>query len=171
MGCSCSDPLSVLILGVGSAGKTTILYRMKDNEIKTTIPTVGFVTEKFKVNDTELEFWDLGGQDKIRPLWKHYFGNASGVIFVIDAADSSLFQTVKAEIHDVANEAQITQLPIAVFANKQDLEGAINAEQIAEKMELSQIGKDRCCVFETSAMTGRGLKEGMTWLIQKMKNH
>ena len=31
--------------------------------------------------------WDVGGQDKIRPLWRHYYQNTQGIIFVVDSND------------------------------------------------------------------------------------
>ena len=34
--------------------------------------------------------WDVGGQDKIRPLWRHYFQNTQGLIFVVDSNDRFL---------------------------------------------------------------------------------
>ena len=164
MGCCNSQPDTILILGVGSAGKTTILFRLKTGEVQGTQPTVGFVAEVIKVEGKEYLFWDLGGQDKMRPLWKHYFEGSSGVIFVVDAADPSTFQTAKEEIHDVAHAAQLRKVPIVVFANKQDMEDAASSQKISEVLDLPLLGKDRCAIFETSAITGQGLDEGMKWL-------
>ncbi|EAX99891.1 small GTP-binding protein, putative [Trichomonas vaginalis G3] len=164
MGCVQSEPDTILILGIGSAGKTTILFRLKTGQVQSTQPTVGFVAENIEIGGKEYLFWDLGGQDKMRPLWKHYFEGSSGVIFVVDSADTSNFQTAKEEIHEVAHAAQLRKVPIAVFANKQDIEGAANAERIASILELPLIGKDRCEIFETSALTGQGLDDGMKWL-------
>lgn len=166
MGCLQSEPETILILGIGAAGKTTILFRLKTGQVQNTQPTVGFVAENITIEGKEYLFWDLGGQDKMRPLWKHYFEGSSGVIFVVDSADTSQFQTAKEQIHEVAHAAQLKKVPIAVFANKQDIEGAANAERIAAVLELPLIGRERCEIFETSALTGQGLNEGMKWLVQ-----
>ena len=170
MGACNSQPDTILILGVGNGGKTTILFRLKTGEVQGTQPTVGFVAEVIKVEGKEYLFWDLGGQDKMRPLWKHYFEGSSGVIFVVDSADQTNFQTAKKEIHEVAHAAQLRKVPIVVFANKQDIEGAANSEKISEVLDLPLLGKERCAVFETSAITGQGLEEGMKWLANAINN-
>jgi hypothetical protein len=56
-------------------GKTTILYKMKMGELVTTIPTIGFNVESIQYQNVSFTVWDVGGQDKIRPLWRHYFDN------------------------------------------------------------------------------------------------
>ena len=63
----------ILLLGLDAAGKTSILYKLKLNENVTTIPTIGFNVEEVTVKNVTFTMWDVGGQEKIRPLWKHYF--------------------------------------------------------------------------------------------------
>ena len=52
---------------------TAILYKLKLNQGVTTIPTVGFNVETVTYKNVKFNVWDVGGQDKIRPLWRHYF--------------------------------------------------------------------------------------------------
>ncbi|XP_028201944.1 ADP-ribosylation factor 1-like [Glycine soja] len=66
--------MRILMGGLDAAGKPTILYKLKLGEI-----TVEYKNVSFTV-------WDVGGQDKIRPLWRHYFQNTQGLIFVVDTA-------------------------------------------------------------------------------------
>ena len=64
----------ILLLGLDAAGKTTILYKLKLNENVTTIPTIGFnVEEVTPIKNITFTMWDVGGQEKIRPLWRHYY--------------------------------------------------------------------------------------------------
>ena len=63
------------MLGLDNAGKTTILYNLKLHETITTIPTIGFNVETVKYRNLGLTIWDVGGQEKIRKLWRHYFNN------------------------------------------------------------------------------------------------
>lgn len=63
------------MVGLDAAGKTTILYKLKLGEIVTTIPTIGFNVETVEYKNISFTVWDVGGQDKIRPLWRHYFQN------------------------------------------------------------------------------------------------
>jgi ADP-ribosylation factor protein 6 len=68
-----SKEVRILMLGLDAAGKTTILYKLKLNQTMTTIPTVGFNVEAFTYKNIKFNMWDVGGQDKIRPLWRHYY--------------------------------------------------------------------------------------------------
>jgi ADP-ribosylation factor protein 6 len=81
------------MLGLDAAGKTSkpsnhvqkeeenptltlllaILYKLKLDQDVTTIPTVGFNVETVTYKNVKFNVWDVGGQDKIRPLWRHYF--------------------------------------------------------------------------------------------------
>ena len=88
----------VLMLGLDSAGKTTILYKFKLGGVVHTIPTIGFNVEKVHYKNTEFIVWDVGGQDKIRPLWRHYFTNTQGLIFVVDSNDKERVAEAAAEL-------------------------------------------------------------------------
>ena len=70
--------MRILMVGLDAAGKTTILYKLKLGEIVTTIPTIGFNVETVEFKNISFTVWDVGGQDKIRPLWRHYFQNTQG---------------------------------------------------------------------------------------------
>merc|ERR1712195_452377 len=72
----------ILMVGLDAAGKTTILYKLKLGEVVTTIPTIGFNVETVEYKNIAFTVWDVGGQDKIRPLWRHYYTNTEGIIFV-----------------------------------------------------------------------------------------
>jgi ADP-ribosylation factor 6 len=68
-----SKEMRLLMLGLDAAGKTTILYKLKLGQDVTTIPTVGFNVETVTYKNVKFNVWDVGGQDKIRPLWRHYY--------------------------------------------------------------------------------------------------
>ena len=72
--------LSAVMLGLDAAGKTTIIYAMSTEEIITTIPTIGFNVENTKISGADMVVWDVGGEDKIRPLWRHYFQGRNAII-------------------------------------------------------------------------------------------
>ncbi|KAH7492057.1 ADP-ribosylation factor [Phytophthora ramorum] len=79
--------MRILMVGLDAAGKTTILYKLKLGEVVTTIPTIGFNVETVEYKNISFTVWDVGGQDKIRPLWRHYYQNTQGLIFVVDSND------------------------------------------------------------------------------------
>lgn len=65
--------------------------------------------------------WDVGGQDKIRPLWRHYFQNTQGIIFVVDSNDRDRIVEAREELQRMLNEDELREAILLVFANKQDL--------------------------------------------------
>ncbi|KAI3834226.1 hypothetical protein MKX03_030033, partial [Papaver bracteatum] len=96
--------MRILMVGLDAAGKTTILYKLKLGEIVTTIPTIGFNVETVEYKNVSFTVWDVGGQDKIRPLWRHYFQNTQGLIFVIDSNDRERIVEARDEIHRMLSE-------------------------------------------------------------------
>ncbi len=47
----------------------------------------GFNVEKVQYKNVLFTVWDVGGQEKLRPLWRHYFNNTDGLIYVVDSQD------------------------------------------------------------------------------------
>ena len=92
-----------LTVGLDAAGKTTILYKLKLGEIVTTIPTIGFNVETVEYKNICFTVWDVGGQDKIRPLWRHYFQNTQGLIFVIDSNDRERITEAQDELQKMVS--------------------------------------------------------------------
>lgn len=65
----------------------------------------------------------MGGQDKIRPLWRHYFSGTQGLIFVIDSNDRSRIDEARQELHRIILDREMKEALLLVFANKQDIQG------------------------------------------------
>ena len=140
------------------------MYRLKQNEVVHTLPTIGFTMETISFGDLEFCVWDLGGQDKIRPLWRHYFTGANGLIFVVDSADKGSFNVAKSEFHQIIHAHELKGVPILVLANKQDLETAVSPQELSQFLELNLLDPNKCHIEGTCALTGKGLVEGITWL-------
>lgn len=114
--------------------------------------------------------WDIGGQTKIRPLWRYYYQDTNAIIYVVDSSDSDRFAESREELHgmlqDVGHDGwspwgqtacaclslttcafasfqdMLRDARLLVFANKQDASGACKVSEIADKLQLSNI-KDR----------------------------
>eukprot|EP00039_Didymoeca_costata_P000438 m.45543 g.45543 ORF g.45543 m.45543 type:complete len:180 (-) comp10261_c0_seq1:1534-2073(-) len=156
--------MRILMLGLDAAGKTTILYRLKLGQPVKTTPTVGFNVETVTFKNIKFNVWDVGGQDKIRPLWRHYYTGTQGLIFVVDCADRDRIEEACQELHRIVNDREMKEAIILVFANKQDLKGACTPEEIPELLELHKIKDRNWYVQPCVATTGDGLLEGLTWL-------
>ena len=162
--------MRILMVGLDAAGKTTILYKLKLGEIVTTIPTIGFNVETVDYKNISFTVWDVGGQDKIRPLWRHYFQNTQGVIFVVDSNDRDRAGEAREELSRMLNEDELRDAVLLIFANKQDLPSAMNAAEMTEKLNLNSLRSRNWYIQATCATSGDGLYEGLDWLSQTLKS-
>jgi ADP-ribosylation factor protein 6 len=82
------------------------------------VETVTYKNVKFNV-------WDVGGQDKIRPLWRHYYTGTQGLVFVVDSQDRERVDEARQELHRILSDREMKECLLLVFANKQDLPGGM----------------------------------------------
>ncbi|KAL7408428.1 hypothetical protein ABVT39_023400 [Epinephelus coioides] len=156
-------PVRILMVGLDAAGKTTLLYRLKLAEVVTTIPTIGFNVETVDYKNISFTVWDVGGQTIIRPLWRHYFTNTQGLIFVVDSNDPERIKEAADELHRMLEEDELRGVAVLVFANKQDLPRAMSVGDITEALGLSGVSQP-WFVQASCAVNGSGLVEGLDWL-------
>jgi small GTP-binding protein len=168
--------MRILMVGLDAAGKTTILYKLKMGDVISTLPTIGFNVETVNYKNIDFNVWDVGGQGKIRPLWRHYFQNTNGIIFVVDSADmermSDKFENednAKDELHKMLSDELLRGVPLLVYANKQDLPRALLVAEITERLELDQLMTRSWFIQSCCAVTGDGLYEGLDWLSDEME--
>ncbi|KAJ5068237.1 adp-ribosylation factor 4b-related [Anaeramoeba ignava] len=159
----------ILMLGLDSAGKTTILYQLKLGEVVNTIPTIGFNVETVEYKKINFTVWDIGGQDKIRVLWKHYYRNSEGLIFVVDSQDKDRMKLAHDELHKILGNEELHNASLLVLANKQDLPDAMNITEIAQALNLDSFKNRDWYIQSTSAKTGDGIYEGLEWLAKSLK--
>ncbi|XP_033104724.1 ADP-ribosylation factor-like isoform X2 [Anneissia japonica] len=166
-------PCRILMLGLDAAGKTTILYKLKLNETVTTIPTIGFNVEEVSPNrNVTFTVWDVGGQDKIRCLWRHYYQGTEGLIFVVDSADSTRFEEAKEELFGILESQEMTRgVPVCVIANKQDLPGALSPSRLGDALSLNKLHGNPWHIQAAQATTGEGLYEAVDELARMIKKN
>ncbi|CAH8507993.1 unnamed protein product [Schistosoma guineensis] len=160
--------MRILMIGLDAAGKTTILYKLKLGEVVTTIPTIGFNVETVEYKNINFTVWDVGGQDKIRRLWRHYFQNTQGLIFVVDSNDRDRISESAEELNKMLLEDELRDVVILVFANKQDLPNAMSTAEVAEKLRLRDIRNRPWHIQLACATQGEGLFEGLDWLSNEL---
>lgn len=180
---SAQGTLHVVMLGLDSAGKTTALYRLKFDQYLNTVPTIGFNCEKVRCQSGKAKginflVWDVGGQEKLRPLWKSYTRCTDGIVFVLDSVDVERMEEAKMELVRTAKSPDNAGVPILVLANKQDLPGAREPRELERLLGLHELGLSQSAVSagQTSAhmwhvqpacaITGDGLHEGMEVLYE-----
>lgn len=154
----------ILMVGLDAAGKTTVLYKLKLGELVTTIPTIGFNVETVHYKNIHFTVWDVGGQDKIRPLWRHYYQNTQGVIFVVDSNDRERISEAAEELQKMLREDELREAAVLVLANKQDLPQAMSVAEVTDKLGLHAMRNRKWYIQATCATSGDGLYEGLDWL-------
>mmetsp|Transcript_36480 Transcript_36480/g.71638 ORF Transcript_36480/g.71638 Transcript_36480/m.71638 type:complete len:180 (+) Transcript_36480:123-662(+) len=154
----------ILMVGLDAAGKTSILYKLKLGEVITTIPTIGFNVEQVEYKRLSMTVWDVGGQDRIRVLWRHYYANTNAIIFVVDSSDHERMDAARQELDKMFAEDELRDAALLVFANKQDLPGAMKVKDLTKALGLHRLRDRPWYVQGTSAPTGDGLYEGLDWL-------
>lgn len=169
------------MVGLDAAGRTTALYKLVLGEVVTTIPTIGFNVETITLPNATFEAWDVGGCDKIRPLWRHYFQNTQALIFFVDMSDQERLISPDGYNHDM-NYAQgllhsllladeLQDVAVLIFLNKCDLPSAMSSEEVIRKLHLDRISQRVVHYQSCSAIHGHGLVEGMSWLANVLINN
>uniref|UniRef100_A0A6B2LKH5 ADP-ribosylation factor n=1 Tax=Arcella intermedia TaxID=1963864 RepID=A0A6B2LKH5_9EUKA len=164
-----TDDARILMLGLDGAGKSTILYKLKLGEVRHLTPTIGFNVESINYKNIKFTVWDIAGQARIRKLWHHYYENAKGLIFVLDSNDVPRISEAAKELSILMSEPELSEIPVLIFANKQDLPYAVDIRQLAEQLCLYDVlGRpwhiQSCCGVE-----GGGLLQGLDWLSGALK--
>ncbi|RXH75385.1 hypothetical protein DVH24_030106 [Malus domestica] len=158
--------MRILMAGLDAAGKTTILYKLKLGEVVSTIPTIGFNVETVEYKNVSFTVWDVGGQDKIRPLWSYDFQKTQGLIFVLDSNDRDKVSEARDELHRMLSEDELRDATLLVFANKQDLPNAMNVSEITDKLGLHSL-RQRRWLFVSPPVKNY---EGLDWLSSNISN-
>merc|ERR1712222_252134 len=107
-----SQEMRILMVGLDAAGKTTVLYRLKLGEVVTTIPTIGFNVETVEYKNINFTVWDIGGQDKIRKLWRYYYQGTQGLIFVVDSSDRDRVDDAREELKKIVSDDEMRDASI-----------------------------------------------------------
>lgn len=156
--------IRILILGLDNAGKTTIVKKLKGEDVNTISPTLGFNIETLEFGGVNLNIWDIGGQISLRAYWKNYFEETDGLVWVVDSNDKMRLTDCKNEMHKILKQEKMSGATLMVFCNKQDVEGALSVEQIKDFLDLDNITSRHWGLVPCSALTGKGILEGMSWL-------
>jgi len=165
-----SEERRILMLGIDGAGKTTVLYKLKMGEVITTVPTIGFNVETVQYRNIKFTVWDVGGQDRIRKLWRHYYEGTHGLIYVVDSNDRDRIDESAIELEKLLREEELRDSVALILANKQDLPNAVSVSELTERLGLHRLRDRAWNVQACCAISGDGLHEGMEWLANAIKH-
>ena len=165
------ESFSVKMFGLDNSGKTKILYLLKFEEKVLTLPSIGFNVETIDKETWEksVTIWDVGGQEKIRPLWIHYLDKTNGLIWVYDISDNERIEESQNELKKLLDNPQINNdIPLLIFANKSDLN--TNGNKIEKFLDGIQdyLNNRPYFIKECYEDELESYKEGIDWLYSNM---
>jgi small GTP-binding protein len=158
----------ILMLGLDAAGKTTILYKIKTNETIRTIPTIGFNVESMEYKGLNMVTWDIGGQTNLLKLWKHYYQGTDALIYVVDSQDTERIEMNFEVLNNMLQEPELEKACVLIYANKQDLSGAMTPSEIAEKLGMAKLKNREWMIQGCSGTRGEGLTDGLDWVAKTL---
>ncbi|PHH63613.1 hypothetical protein CDD81_5705 [Ophiocordyceps australis] len=161
--------LRILMLGLDNAGKTTIVKRIMGEDVETVSPTLGFIIKTIDYEGYKLNIWDVGGQKTLRSYWRNYFEKTDALIWVVDATDRLRTEDCRRELHGLLEEERLAGASLLILANKTDVAGCMEANEIRSALRLDDIRTHEWHVLQCSAMTGINLNEGLGWVVADAK--
>ena len=162
-----SKQIEMSVVGLQNAGKTTLINVMSSGAfLDNTIPTIGFNLREMKKGNVNMKIWDLGGQNKFRESWEKYCRSSDIIIFVVDSADFASIDLARMELKALLNCTPLKGITLLILANKNDLEGSLNAEEVINQMQLKLISDRHVTCFSISAKKITNIDTVINFLIK-----
>ncbi|XP_063068586.1 ADP-ribosylation factor-like protein 11 [Engraulis encrasicolus] len=166
-------PAQVLLMGLDSAGKSTLLFRLQQGVTMETSPTVGFNVGTLELDKrTSLTVWDVGGQRTMRPNWKYYLEGSKALVFVVDSTDRSRMAEAQKALKRILSDENMKGVPLMVLANKKDLPNSMTIREVSNQLELPSYTDQRSWEIQgCSALQGLGLQQAFLSVAKLIRKH
>lgn len=176
-----SDPapksdIVVSIVGLDDAGKSTLVKCLKsEKDLNDVSPTVGFEPHEFVYNSKSIKFYDLGGSERVRDIWKHYLSESYGFIYVIDCSNRARINQNRMVFSNFVENVKVVGKPILVIGNKQDSSNPLDESEIVQYLNLEELANkyEIPCRVETcvalnaiNSKINQSLRIGFDWLFK-----
>ncbi|ETV70419.1 hypothetical protein, variant [Aphanomyces astaci] len=166
----------LLIIGLDYAGKTTLLEQLKTMfgkkagiPLDKIPPTVGLNIAKVDISRTNVIFWDLGGQERLRAIWSKYYSESHGVVFVVDSSDPARFDEARAALASMLAHPELSDVPLLVLANKSDLDTAQTSAELTARLELDRLAESHQWTQRPISALTTGIADAVTWFVSAVK--
>jgi len=162
--------MELTLVGLQNSGKTTLVNVIASGQfIEDSIPTVGFNMRKVTKGSVTLKLWDIGGQPRFRSMWERYCRGVNAIVFVVDAADHDKIDAARTELKSLLEKPQLSNIPVLVLGNKNDLPSALNVDELIEILNLKTITNREVSCYSISAKNQVNIDITLQWLIKKGK--
>ena len=160
-----NQELELSIVGLQNAGKTTFVNALATSEFdEDTIPTIGFNRRNIKKGRVQLSLWDLGGQPKFRERWENYCRDVDCIVFIVDSADHGNLDIASAQLHKLLSWPSLQNISLLVLGNKNDLDGALNEEELIFALNLQSITGRSVACYSVSAKSQNNIDVALRYL-------
>ena len=157
--------VKVLLVGLDSTGKTTLLNKLKASEYILPSPTIGFNVESVNYKNIRMTIWDVGGGEKIRHFWKNYTEDISAIFFVVDSSDRDRILVARRELENLFDHCS-EKIPLLIFANKSDRLSSMNVSEIWTRFSLESVTNREWFIQASNFISGVGIYEGLEWFYE-----
>ncbi|CAL1593109.1 unnamed protein product [Knipowitschia caucasica] len=160
----------VLIMGLDSSGKTTLLTQVLTGHTMDTSPTIGFNVGTLDLDKkNSLTLWDIGGQKTLRKNWKYYMDDVKALVFVVDSTDKERLPEAAEALKRVLSEEKVKGVPLMVLANKKDLPNSMTIREISNQLNLTVLEDRLWQIQACSGQRGLGLNQAFTSVNKMIK--
>lgn len=162
----------ILFLGLDNAGKTSLLYVLKEDRVQSHTPTIHPNTSELIMENLNIKVFDLGGHEAARRLWEDYFATVDAIIYLVDASDTGRFPEAAKELKNLLSSEELQDIPFLILGNKIDSPQAVSTEHLKYSLGLMDVldSKPEVELFMCSVIRRMGYGDGFKWLAEVLND-
>eukprot|EP00794_Sanderia_malayensis_P009746 gene9746-10743_t len=144
------EEFSFLALGLNGAGKSTLLAKLCGEINEDIEPTKGFSVKDISLSTAILHVKEVGGSEKIRSYWHHYYKGSEGLIFVVDgSASADEICIAKSELEKTLSHNDMIDVPLLVLVSKMETKDAEELKKLSDELDMPRLCKSRSFIIDT----------------------
>jgi len=164
-----SKELSLTIVGLPGAGKTTLVRAMSNEDTDAPIvPTIGAQKSSVKIGNVEFNIHDIGGHKSFQVLWESFCSSSNVVLYVVDSSDEEAIAASASQLETLISIESLVNIPILLIANKQDIPGSLTSEEIMARFRLQDIENHQINMFCISAKMKTNVSNIIQWMVDSL---